>query len=329
MRDLNFAIKQLCLSNQDGSFSTQASRLRSLDLIATQLEDLGFRHLSVGGLKPKHIDALLKLWLSTSISTATIKNRLAHLRWWASKINKPGLVPNSNAKLNIPSRSYVSNTSKAVDLPPQSLDLISDPFVKLSLLLQLAFGLRREEAIKFQPSFADKGNSIILKHSWCKGGQQREIPITNQQQRLVLDQCHSLVASGSLIAPGRSYIQHLKVYESQTRRAGLHNLHGLRHKYAQDRFLQLTGSPSTAALNSLPNNLTNPIANTHTLKSNTSNNNVVTPNTSNSSSNSSNISSKLPPEQKNLHKQARLTISKELGHHRLQVTSVYLGTPLK
>lgn len=36
--------------------------------------------------------------------------------------------------------------------------------------MQAAFGLRREESIKFAPSFADRGDSVVLKPSWTKGG---------------------------------------------------------------------------------------------------------------------------------------------------------------
>lgn len=320
MRDLNYQLKGICGDCREGSHATQAARWRDLNLFANQLHDLGFRHLSAGGLKPKHIDALLKLWRSTSISIATIKNRLAHLRWWAVKIDKKGIIPLSNSFLDIPSRSYVSDVSKAINLPSGSLELISDPFIKISIQLQLLFGLRREESLKFVPSWADRGDSITLKGSWCKGGQQRSIPIINQPQRDILDEARKLAGFGSMIPSNRSYIQHLKVYESQTSRAGLHNLHGLRHKYAQERFLELTGSPSTAASNSLPSNVIKDSA-----KDNDQNNLDSSPNNSNNPNNNS----KLSPHQKLVHKQARLTISKELGHHREQVTSVYLGKPLK
>ena len=40
----------------------------------------------------------------------------------------------------------------------------------MSLELQRAFGLRREEAMKFQPSYADQKDHITLKASWTKGG---------------------------------------------------------------------------------------------------------------------------------------------------------------
>lgn len=48
--------------------------------------------------------------------------------------------------------------------------------------LQAAFGLRREEVIKFQPSYADRGDRIALKGLWTKGGRERTVPITTTVQ---------------------------------------------------------------------------------------------------------------------------------------------------
>jgi integrase len=53
----------------------------------------------------------------------------------------------------------------------------------MSLELQQAFGLRREEAMNFQPSFADRGDHIMLKASWTKGGKERIIPVRTEAQR--------------------------------------------------------------------------------------------------------------------------------------------------
>lgn len=299
MYDLNYQLKGLCNSHREGSRSTQNSRSRSLNLIANQLHDLGFLHLSANGLKPKHIESLLKFWKSQLLSSSTLKNRLAHLRWWADKIGKHGIIPLSNSSLDVSPRVFVSNASKATDYPSFliALDFISDPHIKLSLQLQAAFGLRREESIKFQPSWADKGISIVLKSSWCKGGRQRQIPITSSHQRLLLDQVHSLVGSNSLIPSHRSYFQHLKVYESQTLRAGLSHLHGLRHRYAQSRYFQLTG--------------------------------WLSPSDGGPSKDSILKSDSLSHEQKlawiKADLDARLIVSSELGHHRINVTSIYLG----
>lgn len=287
MRDLNYQLKGICNRNKDGSYATQAARLRNLDLMANQLHNLGFRHLSANGLKPKHVVALVEHWKKENITVGTVKNRMAHLRWWAEKIGKHDMIPEKNSAYNIDKRTYVTNKSKAKDLSVDALEKVSDPNIKVSLQLQAAFGLRREECLKFQPSFADKGDSIILKGSWCKGGQQREIPIRNEYQRNVLEQAHLVAGRGSMIPPKLSYIQQVGRYQAECEKAGLSKMHGLRHAYAQARYLELTGWLAPAA--------------------------------------GGPTSKELTEEQKQKDKEVRLLISEELGHHRESITAVYLG----
>ena len=86
MKDLNYQLSKLCRDNRDGGFSTQATRSRILDLIANQLQSLGFRRMQPTSLKPKHVDALLAKWREQGISVGTLKNRLSALRWWAKKV---------------------------------------------------------------------------------------------------------------------------------------------------------------------------------------------------------------------------------------------------
>ena len=117
----------------------------------------------------------------------------------------------------------------------------------MSLELQQAFGLRREEAIKFIPSYADRGDHIQLKPSWTKGGKARTIPVRTEAQRQVLDRAHQLAGKGSLIPSTKNYRQQLRIYEAETARAGLSKMHGLRHAYAQTRYEELTGWKSPAA----------------------------------------------------------------------------------
>ena len=62
----------------------------------------------------------------------------------------------------------------------------------MSLELQQAFGLRREEAIKFIPDYADQGDHLVLKPSWTKGGKARVIPVRTAEQRAVLNRAHAL-----------------------------------------------------------------------------------------------------------------------------------------
>ncbi|MCP3879928.1 MAG: integrase, partial [Sulfitobacter sp.] len=182
MRDLNHQLKILCRRNRDGSHATQRDRERMLSLIADQLHALGFRGMKSRSLKPKHIEALLEQWRREDISVGTIKNRMAALRWWAQKVDRQNVIARSNEHYGIPERNLSGNGSKAKTVDQTDLDKVRDPHVRMSLELQRAFGLRREEAIKFSPSYADQGDHLMLKASWTKGGKARAIPVRTPDQ---------------------------------------------------------------------------------------------------------------------------------------------------
>ena len=107
--------------------------------------------------------------------------------------------------------------------------------------MQKAFGLRREEAMKFQPSFADQGDHITLKASWTKGGKPRTVLIRAEEQCDILNRARALAGLGYMIPDKRNHVHQLRVYEGNTLRAGLSSLHGLRHAYVQERYEELTG----------------------------------------------------------------------------------------
>lgn len=206
MDDLTYSLRVLCLRNRDGGFTTQHDRSRVLTLIGRQLREAGYREMRATSLKAKHVGVLLKRWQAEGLSAGTVKNRLAHVRWWAEKVGKAGIVPNDNAKLGIPERQFSTGENRAWTLDGK-LDRIRDACIQVSLLLQENFGLRREEAIKFQPLYADRGDYLALKGSWTKGGRDREVPIITAVQRAILNQVHQLAGTGSLIPPAKSYIQ--------------------------------------------------------------------------------------------------------------------------
>lgn len=164
---------------------------------------------------------------------------------------------------------------------------MKDEFVRMSLRLQAAFGLRREEAIKLSPSYADHGHEIHLKASWTKGGKPRVIPIRTKEQRQVLNQARALAGKGSLIPSNRNYIMQLRINDRHIANAGLSKMHGLRHAYAQSRYEELTGWRSPAA----------------------------------GEPTSHDLSAKKKP----IDRSSRRQISRELGHEREAVTMTYLG----
>ncbi len=241
MRRLNYQLKQLCKQNRDGSYGTQAQRERVLTLIANQLHELGFRQMHAKSLRPKHVEALVKQWLDSGIAIGTVKNRMSAIRWWAGKVNKQNVVARSNAHYGLPCRQYANGTNRGKELETDKLEKITDPNVRMSLILQREFGLRREEAIKIRPALADKGDTLWLKASWTKGGRAREIPIRTESQKRVLANAKALAGNDSLIPSDKNYKKQKNCYEGQCIRVGLSRMHGLRHAYAQRRFAELAG----------------------------------------------------------------------------------------
>lgn len=272
--------------NRDGSFATQASRGQILMCFAEDLTSLGYRLDNVYGLKQKHIIATVKYWQQKQLSVSTIKNRLAALRNLCNKINKATIIP-TNDSLDIGRRQYTPKINRAIFNPDFSK--ISNPHIYISLQLQRLFGLRREEALKIKPFLADKGDKLELQPAWCKGGRGRFIPIRTEEQRYWINCAKKIaeVPSNSLIPENKSYIRHRHVYDKQVIRAGLRNLHGLRHAYAQQRYKEMTGWE--APINGGPK-----------LK-------------------------ELTPEQRKIDLHARMILTEELGHSREQITVNYLG----
>ena len=193
----------------------------------------------------------------------------------------------------IEKRVYVTNENKSVSLHDLDLSKI-DENIAQSLRLQDAFGLRREESMKFQPEFAldgqtiDNAKYIRLKDSWTKGGRPRTIPISNEKQRQELRKAYAQAVKngGSMIPKEKSYKAHKSNFEAVTHGLGVGQTHGLRHGYAQNRYLELMGFPCPAVGGSRS----------------------------------------LSADEVARDKEIRMLISEELGHSRINITSVYLGS---
>jgi hypothetical protein len=288
MDDLTMDLVRLCQRNRDGSQGTQSNRRRGLTAMADDLADLGYKLPSAGSLKPKHVEALVEKWLDADTTDASIRNRLTWLRWWAEKVNKPNVVNRDNAAYGVAERGEITR-NRAQKLDQTKLAAIECPHIKASLLLQVAFGLRREEAMKFQPHSAIRADYIALQGSWTKGGRARTIPITTLEQRHVLEHVATL-ASGknSLIPAHLSYVEHLKRFEYQTLKANFRNTHGFRHAYAQNRYRVLSGQDCPLA--------------------------------------GGKRWAEMTPKEREADRAARRQMSAELGHGRLKITDVYLGS---
>jgi len=287
MRNLAYQFKKACDHHKGGSHSWQATLRRLFSVIAKDIEVLGFRNLDIDGVKPKHVEALVAYWKQKQLATGTIKNLMIAVRRWAEYVGKENVVKRTNREYGIEDRVFVTNVSKATQTTGEQLARVTDPYIRVSLRLESEFRLRREESLKIQPAWADLGDRLRLKDSWTKGGKYREIPISTDAQRAVLEEAKALAGKSSLIPRGLRYKDQLNRYKAQCAKAEINHVHGLRHRYAQERYETLAGWKAPAC--------------------------------------GGPTSKELTPEQKTRDRTVRLQISKELGHEREQITAVYLG----
>lgn len=287
--NLKHSIIVLLKRNRDGSYATQAARKERLTSIADELVNNGYKLEHIRSIRTRHIYHLVNLWKERNLNPGTMKNRMSDLRWIAEKTNQPNLVP-TNDKLGIPKRQYVTNENKSIELSSYDLSKISNSDVRMSLLLQQAFGLRRQESIKIQIHWATKiGGILRLKGSWNKNGRPRDIKIHYPEQIEIIKQCKEYIGKTyrALIPPNKTYKQQLKIYETQLMRAGIHKAHGLRHAYAQKRYKDLTGWDCPARGGPSFQQLTE--------------------------------------QQKQIDREARMQITEDLGHERLEILQVYVN----
>ena len=297
MNELEHDITVICRRVKSGGYATRKDRQTMLMRFAHRV-GLQFRNLRLSNIASKHIAWYVDI-LTTEISettgrplgTGSQKNMLAAVRWLLEQSGKSNLLPARNETLGIAQRVYVTNVSRAIYVDD---DLIAEierhcAWAAASIRLTREFGLRIEESLKVILATADCGDHLRLQGSWCKGGVPRNIPLRTTRQREALNVARALVGEGSMIPLGTDYVTHRDACRRLFNAFGIHRNHGLRHAYAHARYRDLTGEDCPASGGLLVHDMTD--------------------------------------EQYRRDRAARYSISREMGHGRVSVVSVYLGSP--
>jgi site-specific recombinase XerD len=216
--------------------------IKRLKTTFKDLHEIGYKLPNIRNVKQKHIESLVHHWKENGLSAGTIKNRMSNLRFVCESFGRSNVIK-TNKEYGIENRSYVLTGNKAVK--ELNLEKIRDKQLQLSLRFQKEFGLRREECLKIKPKQAfittpGGSNMLKLQASWTKGGIERNIPIEKESQLELIRYAISAAGKKSLIPNDKTYIERRNQYDDLTHRAGLRNLHGLRHAYAQKRYYELT-----------------------------------------------------------------------------------------
>jgi integrase len=213
-------------------------------------------------LRGRHIHFMVSRWVRRGLAPGTIQVYLSYLRVFAGWIGKDGMVlePAAFVSDQAPvTRTYCAESDRSWSaVGVDAGDLVArvaqaDVFVGAQLAMALAFGLRVKEAIMFQPfqAVTEDGASIALRHG-TKGGRARLVPVDTDAKRAALELARRVAVSdaGHLGDPRRSLGQNrtrfytvLERFGVTKRQSGI-TAHGLRHQYANDRYLDVAGAPS-------------------------------------------------------------------------------------
>lgn len=239
---------------------TMQHRKRRLFNCFQQLRDLGYRLENPRNLSTRHIEVLVRHWVSRGLTPATIQTWLSHLRVFSAWIGKPGMVRAPSAYVSNPAsvqRDYAAGedgswSSRSVDIEAIFHEAAAvDTYVGNQLIAELLFGLRVKEAIMLRPWRDDAGESLMVVDG-TKGGRARVVPIVHPEQRQALDAFKLQLQHkrASLADPRLRLHQAIHRYYSVMRRVGINKKHlgvtshGLRREFANRRYREIAGVAS-------------------------------------------------------------------------------------
>lgn len=248
--------------DKPASNATQRKRIDMLHHFVDQLRDKGYLLKNILNLDSRHIEAIVSTWKAEKLGAATIATYYSLLRWLVQCIGKAGMVM-SLAHFNFTkeetARAYIAKSDKSwgsnnVDFHEVVCKVRQiSPFPAIYLELCDAFGLRLQEAILIRPLIAWQGSTLNVVDG-TKGGRPRSVPVRTDHQRDVLKRAIEMAKgtlTGSMVPVGRNLKQSLQNAYYIFRKVGITKAqsgispHGLRHGYANDRYEEEAGVPST------------------------------------------------------------------------------------
>ncbi len=203
-------------------------------------------------------------------SAAYLQFLASTLRTFAGWIGKDGLILQPERYGIDPvlfERTYVAQQDKSwaahdIDIP-QLLARVARIDERVAIMLELVwrFGLRRKEAVMFQPHLAvvpaglvpidspiaEQYISCLSVERGTKGGRLRLIPLVSDAQRDVIKRARRFAPypTSYLGHPGKTLLQSLDRYKNVLSQAGITKKelgitgHGLRHQFAGDKYFDL------------------------------------------------------------------------------------------
>lgn len=222
---------------------------------------LGYKIQNPENLNETHIRALVRHWYYVQEKAPkTMQNQLSRFRVFAGWIKKPGLVKNieyylpevppEKLKVTVAATKSKSWAGNGIDAMEKFLEADAvDWRFGLMLRIELAMNMRRKEVLHCVPGKDDRGAHLFVTEG--KGGKQRFIPITTEEQRQTLDYVKARVKKSerlgwrTTVGGENATIEYsLRRYNKMMARIGITKAiagvtgHGLRHQYTENLSMQ-------------------------------------------------------------------------------------------
>jgi len=192
----------------DGTCSrkTRDERRQFYAQMVAQLWELGYKIRKLESLAEKHIAALMHYWHQQGLSAGTLHTRRSMMNHLCNSLGKRNMVREITYYLpeEAVQRGTVCKESKAwhahdVD-PLKVINLAREIDERLAVMLALQhfFGLRVKESIEIRPANAVvEGGTQLEIHEGTKSGRPRRIPIKSDDQKDVIQWARRVADSGN------------------------------------------------------------------------------------------------------------------------------------
>lgn len=176
-----------------------------LQMVA-QLWVLGFHIKKLESLAAKHVDRLMAYWHEEGVCVGTLHTRLSKIRVLCSWMGKSNVVKDITDYLPAAEirRNTVASRSRAWEAknvsPTEIIELAKQVDERLAVMLAMQhyFGLRVKESIEIRPANAVIEGGVLLEiHEGTKGGKVRRIPIDTPERVETIVWARRVATSGS------------------------------------------------------------------------------------------------------------------------------------
>jgi integrase len=189
------------VNGNKASIETATRHGEALRAAARRLHARGYKLTDLSNVGDRHIKALCEDYVARGLAPKTIAGYLSHLKIFCERNGKKGLVktvfhylpdvPKEKVKVSTIAKKSKSWHEAGINVQEKILEAEAiDPRFGVILLMQVAFGLRRKEALQLKPWVVDHDDKVAATKT--KNGRPRSIYIDTPEQRWALDRAKAI-----------------------------------------------------------------------------------------------------------------------------------------